>query len=138
MAHSTIAPTERKPLLVEVLAYAPTQFFHCQHCEFIWHEAGAGERIHQEQLESSIPQDLQKEYADLSQWVRDTVETYGGRVVFKVIDAASMEGLLKSVRYGARRYPAFIINRAEKYIGTDFREAKRLIDAHIPANQRGR
>jgi hypothetical protein len=131
MAQSDRIPIQTKPILVEILTYAPTQFFHCQHCEFIWHEAGAGERIHQEQLESSIPPDLQKEYADLSDWVREAIESYGGRVVFKIVDAASMEGLMKSVRYGARRYPAFVVDGKEKYIGTNFEEAKDLIEQRV-------
>jgi hypothetical protein len=63
--------------------------------------------------------------------VRETVETYGGRVVFKIIDAASMEGFLKSVRYGVRRYPAFVIDGKEKHSGTDFDRAKRLIDDRL-------
>ncbi len=131
MADSGTNPGQPKPLLVEILAYAPTQFFHCQHCEFIWQQTGAGARLHQEQLESSIPPDLQKEYADLSEWVRSTVESYEGRVVFKVVDVASMEGLIKSVRYGARRYPAFVVDGREKYIGTDFNQAKTLIDRQV-------
>ncbi len=131
MAQPTKTSTEQKPVLVEILAYAPTQFFHCQHCELVWEQAGAGARLHQEQLESSLPRDIQQEYADLSNWVRNTVETYGGRVVFKVIDAASLEGLLKSVRYGARRYPAFVVEGRDKYIGTDFGQAQRLIDVRV-------
>ncbi len=136
MAQSGTTPIEQKPILVEILAYAPTQFFHCQHCEFVWQQAGMGARMHQEQLESSIPQDLQKEYANLSAWVRSTVETYSGRVVFKVIDVASMEGLIKSVRYNARRYPAFIVDHQAKYIGTDFDQAKHLIDERIKTFER--
>lgn len=131
MAESDSSPIKKKPILVEILAYAPTQFYHCQHCEIIWQQAGAGERIHQEQLETSIPQDLQKEYADLSNWLRDTVEGYGGRVVFQVIDAASLEGFLKSVRYGLRRFPSFIIDGKAKHSGTDLSQAKRLIDDRV-------
>ncbi len=133
MAQSDRTGTAQKPLLVEIIAFAPTQFFHCQHCEIIWQQAGASERFHQETLESSIPQELQKEYADLSAWVLETVETYGGRVVFKVIDAASFEGLLKSARYGTRHYPAFVVNGKQKYIGTDFARAKQLIDENVKA-----
>ncbi len=133
MAQSGPTPSTYKPILVEILAYAPTQFFHCQHCEIVWQQAGAGERFHQEQLESSLPQEMQKEYADLSAWVLDTVETYGGRVVFKIVDAASFEGLLKSVRYGTRRFPAFVIAGHDKYTGTDFNQARQLIENHLNA-----
>ncbi|MBI4673368.1 MAG: hypothetical protein HY741_17085 [Chloroflexi bacterium] len=122
---------QSKPILVEILAYAPTQFFHCQHCEFVWQQVGAGAALHQEQLDSSIPDDLKREYANLSAWVRGTVDLYGGRVVFKIIDVASLEGLLKSVRYRARRYPAFIIEGKERYTGTDYEQVKSLIDNEL-------
>ena len=124
-----------KQIVVEVLAYAPTQFFHCQHCELIWQQAGAGARIHQEQLETSLPSEMSAEYGELSAWILDTVETYGGQVVFKIIDAASLEGMLKSVRYNARHYPAFIVEGKDKYIGTDFGQAKRLIDERVQQAQ---
>lgn len=131
MAQTDFTSAQQKPILVEILAYAPTQFYHCQHCEVIWQEVGAGKGIHQEQLESSIPQELQKEYSDLSDWVREAVETYGGRVVFKIIDAASLEGFLKSLRYGVRRFPAFVIDGKDKHSGPDMQQAKRLIDARV-------
>jgi hypothetical protein len=125
-------PTElTKPFLVEILTYTPTQFFHCQHCEFVWQQAGAGAAFHQEQLDSSIPDDLKKEYADLSLWVRETAGQYGGRVLFKIIDAASLEGVYKSLRYGTRRYPAFVIERSVKFTGTDFADLKQRISGHL-------
>lgn len=150
MTHSSAPTVQDKPILVEILTYAPTQFFHCQHCEFIWQQTGAatshhayrdstgivpvhslGAALHQEQLDSSIPDDLKKEYAALSKWVLETVDAYGGRVVFRIIDAASIEGLVKSVRYRARRYPAFIVEGKAKYVGTDFERVKILIDRQM-------
>jgi hypothetical protein len=29
-----------RPLLVEIIAYAPTAFYHCTHCEVAWREMG--------------------------------------------------------------------------------------------------
>ena len=46
-----------KPLQVEIIAYAPTAYYHCTHCEVAWREMGATNRIHQEQLSSSLPED---------------------------------------------------------------------------------
>lgn len=123
------------PLMVEVIAYAPTQFFHCQHCEFVFEAAGAKgvQKFHDEAEQSSIPSEMMKEYHDLSDWIMNSVERYGGRVVFKVIDATSIEGLIKSVRYGVRKYPAVIINGKEKKIGGDFRQAEAMIDQRLTA-----
>lgn len=107
-----------KPLMVEIIAYAPTAFYHCTHCEVAWREMGADNRIHQEQLESSLPEDLIKEYAAVSDWVREIFRIHCDRVVVKVIDAASIEGFYKSIRYGARRYPAVIVNGEARFLGS--------------------
>lgn len=131
MSTSSALGVPPRHVLVQVLAYAPTQFFHCQHCELVWQQAGAGAAFHQEQLDSSIPDDLKREYANLSAWVYETLDTYGDRVVIKIIDAASMEGLWKAVRYNVHRFPAFIIDGKEKHVGMDFIHVKRLIDKQL-------
>jgi hypothetical protein len=119
--------------MVELLAYAPTAFFHCQHCEFVWQQTGTAPDFHKEQLESSMPPELQQEYQQLSDWVHQAVEGYGGRVIFKIVDAASVEGLLKSVRYGVRRYPALVIAGRASPIGQDWSRAQSLIDQQLAA-----
>src|SRR5438034_11484008 len=81
---------------IEILAYAPTEFYHCQHCEIVWGHLGLGERLHREQRASALPEDLQAEYAAISDWVRRAFDRYGARLTGKVIDVASIEGLRKS------------------------------------------
>ncbi len=44
-----------KPLLVEIIAYAPTAFYHCTHCEIAWREIGMSNQAHKEQLQNSLP-----------------------------------------------------------------------------------
>ena len=122
-----------KPLTVEVIAYAPTQYFHCQHCEVLFQEAEVKgvKKFHADAVETSMPPEMMQEYRHLSDWVMSAVERYGGRVVFKVIDAASTEGLLKSVRYGVHKYPAVVIDGREKQLGADFAKAESLIDKSL-------
>ena len=122
-----------KPLMVEVIAYAPTQYYHCMHCEVVFNEAEVKgvKKFHDDALETSMPAEMMQEYRNLSDWVLNAVEHYGGKVVFKVIDAASMEGLLKSVRYGVRKYPAVVINGKEKTTDEDFRKVEALIDRNL-------
>ena len=48
----------KAPLLVEIVAYAPTAFYHCTHCEVAWREMGVSNRIHEEQTLNSLPADL--------------------------------------------------------------------------------
>ena len=122
-----------KPVMVEVIAYAPTQYFHCQHCEVVWHEADVEgvKKFHRDAMQSSMPPEMMQEYQHLSDWVLDAVERHGGRVVFKVIDAASFEGLLKSVRYGVHKYPAVVVDGKEKHTGDDFTRAEALINQRL-------
>lgn len=107
-----------KPLLVEILAYAPTAYYHCMHCEVAWREVGAANRIHQEQLASSLPEELVREYQVLSDWVREMFRVHCDNILLKVIDAASLEGFIKSLKYNARHYPAVIVNGGSRFIGS--------------------
>jgi len=107
-----------KPLLVEIIAYAPTAYYHCTHCEVAWRETGATNRIQEEQLSSSLPEDLMKEYQVVSDWVREMFRRHCDKILLKVIDAASIEGLYKSLKYKARRYPAVVVNGGPRFIGS--------------------
>jgi hypothetical protein len=106
-----------KPLLVEIIAYAPTAFYYCTHCEIAWNEMGKSNRAQEEQLESSLPEDLAREYRVISDWVKEMFRVHCDRLTVKVIDAASVEGVFKSLRYNARRYPAVIVNQKARFIG---------------------
>ncbi len=122
-----------RPITVEVLAYAPTAFFHCLHCEVVWHEIGANQAIRREQMDASLPDDLKRQYQQLSDWVRGMVVAHGALVRFKVIDAASLEGWYKAIRHGVRKFPAVIVDGNEKSIGPDFVQATALIERRLAA-----
>ena len=107
-----------KPLLVEIIAYAPTAFYHCTHCEIAWREIGMSNQAHEEQLQSSLPEDLAQNYLVVSQWVKDVFRRYCDQVVIKMVDTASPEGVWLSLRHGVRRYPAVIINK-QVFVGVD-------------------
>ncbi|HEU0292116.1 MAG TPA: hypothetical protein VFR47_05235 [Anaerolineales bacterium] len=112
-----------KPLMVEIIAYAPTAFYHCTHCEVAWREMGKSNRVHEEQLESSLPDDLRREYQVVSDWVREMFRIHCDNIVLKVIDAASIEGFYKSLKYKARRYPAVIVDGKSRFIGSQMLSA---------------
>jgi hypothetical protein len=107
-----------KPLMVEIIAYAPTAFYHCTHCEVAWREMGASNNIHDEQVQSSLPPDLADDYQAISDWVRELFRLYCDQLLVKVIDAASLEGFVKSLRNGIHRYPAIIFG-GEKFTGDE-------------------
>jgi hypothetical protein len=109
--------------LVEIIAYAPTAFYHCTHCEVVFNETGALDKAHQEQLQNSLPPDLKQDYQQLSDWVQEVTQKYCDRVAIRVIDAASIEGFIKSLRYRVRRYPALIVDRQTRFPGGAFAAA---------------
>ena len=124
-----------KPLLVEIIAYAPTAYYHCTHCEVAWREMGATNRIHEEQVESSLPEDLLQEYQVVSDWVKEMFSIHCDGILLKVIDAASLEGVYKSLKYNARRYPAVIVNGTSRFIGSQMLSSASKEIAHQLASQ---
>src|SRR3989442_2302462 len=103
------------PVRVEVIAYAPTAFFHCQHCELTLQHVGVGQKIHDAQTAYALPPDLAHDYQAVSEWVRALTAHYGGQVIVKVVDPASGEGLYKTLPYRLRRYPAGIVSGHDRW-----------------------
>jgi hypothetical protein len=118
---------------VDVLTYAPTVFTHCQHCEVAFGRIGIGDRLHREQARDSLPQDLRSEFAAIADWVHGLFDRYGLQIDVRVIDAASIRGVWTSLRYGTRRYPAVIIDREDRYVGTDLPLAEAEIQRRVAA-----
>lgn len=120
-----------EPLLVEVIAYAPTAYYHCMHCEVGWREMGVSNHLHQEQLTSSLPPDLIQDYQKVSDWVREITHHYCDKVMIKVIDAASLEGFIKSLRYRVRKFPAVVVNHQARFPQGEFDQAREEIDRQV-------
>ena len=117
-----------QPLTVEILTYAPTEFFHCTHCDVVFQPVGIGQKIHAEQREANLPDDLRREFVALSDWVRALTERYPGQIQFKIVDAASLEGVYKSLRYRARKLPVVIIDGKDIIAGSNYDRASQLVE----------
>lgn len=122
-----------KPVTVDVIAYAPLVFFHCQHCEVTFQEVGLGERLRRAEAAEALPDDLAREYQALSDWVHALLERHGPRLKVRVVDAASIEGFIASIRHRVTRYPAVIVDGRDKRIGADFASLDPLIDRRVAA-----
>lgn len=123
-----------QPVSVQIITYAPTVFRHCQHCELAFEGMGIGQPVQREAAASSLPDDLARQYQDVSNWVHRLLERHPGRVAVSVIDAASIEGVWKSLRHRVRRYPATIVAGRETAIGTDFEAVNRVIDRYVSSS----
>ncbi len=102
---------------VEILTYAPTEFYHCQHCEFVWNSVGVGGPIRDDQRHDRLPPELEAELTDIASWVAEAQARYGERLSVKLVDVASIEGVFKAVRHRLRRFPAFIVDGDERISG---------------------
>jgi hypothetical protein len=121
----------RAAVTVKVITYAPTVFSHCQHCEIAFGEVGIGERIRRDEAASALPDDLAADFARLSDWIRRIVDRHGARIHVEVIDAASVEGMLASLRHRVWRYPAVVVGTGPAIVGSKYEVAEPLIDRQL-------
>ncbi|MGH9210130.1 MAG: hypothetical protein ACRD2C_05545 [Acidimicrobiales bacterium] len=122
-----------RPVRVDIVAYAPTVFRHCQHCEIAFHQLGVGSQVRHIEADESLPLDLQLEYLDLSDWARGLRDRHGAGVAIRVVDAASLLGVWMSWRHGVRSYPAVIVGARgkDKQVGADYRGFDGVIDRMV-------
>jgi hypothetical protein len=125
---------ERRPVRIEVLTYTPTAFYHCAHCEVVLGQVvGVGDRIHREQARESLPEDLRTEFAGVAEWVHRLLERHGSLITIRVIDAASILGFWKALRYQTRRYPAVVVEGTDRYVGAELPLAEADIERRVAA-----
>jgi hypothetical protein len=106
------------PVRLEVIAPTFEGLGVCTACELVFSEAGVSEHPAERALDE-YPQEWQDDYRRLTDWVYDLADRYGDRILIKVIDAQSPEGLLKSLRYWVRHYPTWVVNGRERIVGWD-------------------
>jgi hypothetical protein len=123
-----------QPVSVTVIAYAPTIFRHCQHCEVAFKGIGLGERIHREEAKDALPPDLIADFQRVSDWVHALLRRHRSGVAVSVLDAASIEGVWKSLRHGVRRYPAVIVDGRATAVGAELGAADAVIDQRLRAS----
>ncbi len=122
-----------RPVRVELITYAPAAFFHCQHCELTFDRVGVGEQLRRDQARSALPDDLLQDYQALSDCVHDLLARHGGDLQVRVIDAASVEGVWKSVRHGVYRYSAIVIEGGERRAGIDVETLRSAVERQLTA-----
>jgi len=80
---------------------------------------------------NEYPEDIKEDYLFLSSWIKELSARYREKILIRVIDAQSLQGFVKSIRYWAFRYPAFIIDRKKKYAGKDKIELDALLQEYL-------
>ena len=95
---------------------------------------GLGGKVHREQLDSGLPEDLARQFHSLSRWAHTLPEQFGRSVTLRLVDVASIEGFFKSLIHGVGRYPAFLVD-GNRYVGSDFTRVDALIAERVAARE---
>jgi len=90
----------------------------CLSCEVLIAQAEMDQAPHERGLDE-YPPEWQAEFRRFSEVMLDLSLRFGDTVMFRIFDPRSLQGLLKAIRYGIHRYPAFIVNGSKKIIGLD-------------------
>ncbi len=122
-----------KPVTLEIVTKLITIFDHHGQSKFLLNEAGVERNINQKEL-NEYPSELREELSRLSHWIRELRRLYKHRLFVKIIDAQSLLGIYKSLRFSIRRYPAFIIEGKDIYSGWDKEHLEKIIDKYIRAS----
>ncbi len=91
---------------VTFVGIMPTLFAHCQHCMEVMHATGMAP--YSEQLEG-YPEDVKKQYFQLSEIAQKLKTEFDGRVVFDPVDSASPQGVWLSIRHRILKTPCILI-----------------------------
>lgn len=106
--------SSKEPLKVEFVGIMPTLFSHCEHCMDVMHATGM--QPYSEQLEE-YPDDIVKEYFELSEMAQKLRKEFDGAVFFDAIDAASPLGIWKSIKHRILRTPCVLIQGRKEFGG---------------------
>ncbi len=96
----------REPVKVEFVGIMPTLFAHCEHCMDVMH--GTGLQPYSEQLDE-YPEDVKKQYFELSEIAQKLREEFDGAVFFDAIDTASPVGAWKTIKHRILKTPCVLI-----------------------------
>jgi hypothetical protein len=122
-----------KPISLEIVTRMLTTFGQCRSCSIVFREAGLDEKIHQK-ADEEYPPDFIEETNQLFGWIQELKQLYKHRLAIRLIDAKSFLGFYKALRHRIRKYPGFIVEGKETYIGWDRQKLEALLDKHIKAS----
>ena len=107
-----------KQIKLEILSLLPITYKQWPSCEEFFDQSGIGQQVHN-QILGEYPQDLLKEHQQLSALVVELINRFSDELSIHVIDPQSLPGILKSLKFRVRKYPAFIIDDQELIVGWD-------------------
>jgi hypothetical protein len=102
----------------------------CNSCEMMMAQANLGQAPYERGLDE-YPSEWQEEFKQLSSTIFSLADRYQDGILIRIWDPRSLQGLLKAIRHGVRRYPTFIVNRRGKVAGWDPDQLEQQIQAAL-------
>lgn len=99
---------------LEIIAPLPTFYAQCKNCDFMFRQADV--KLNEKVL-SEYPEDFKKEYFRLYELINELKNLFREKLLIRVIDSMSPEGIIKCIKYRCFKSPAFILNGKEKKAG---------------------
>ena len=103
---------------MDVISPLPEGWGFCLSCETMMAQANVGKTPYERGLEE-YPPEWQADFRRLSALILDLAARYSENILIRIWDPRSLQGMFKSIRYGVRRYPTFVVNGQEKVAGWD-------------------
>jgi len=104
------------PIHIDIFFPVPEGWGLCTSCEMMISQANLDKASIERGLDE-YPPEWQEEFKRLSSFVFSLADRYQDKVLIRIWDPRSFQGLLKSIRYGVRRYPTFVVNGKSKFTG---------------------
>ena len=117
-----------RPIQVDVITLVPEGWGICTTCEMLMARAEL-DKAPRERALDEFPPEWQDDLRHLSALILDLAARYGDSVVIRIWDPRSLQGMWKSVRYGVRRYPTFVVAGHEKVTGQDVARLEQVLQA---------
>jgi hypothetical protein len=119
-----------KTISIEVVSNFLTTYSHCTRCEVIFRESGLGPEANRGDIKD-YPAELKEEILKLSDRIGELKQLYKHRIYIRLTDAQSPRGIYKSLIHRLRKYPAFIIEKKDVYVGWDRDRIEELVDKYL-------
>ena len=116
------------PVQVDVIFPMPEGWGICLSCEMLMARAQLDQAPYERGLDE-YPPEWQEEFQRLSSIILSLAEQYQNGILIRIWDPRSLQGLWKAIRYGARRYPTFIVEGRAKVTGWDTNQLEQHIRA---------
>ena len=80
---------------------------------------------------NDYPEDVKENHLLLTNWLCELAQAYKEKIRIEIINVSSFRGFFKSIRFWTQTYPTFIVNKKQKYTGSDKSQLDLILQKHL-------